>query len=147
MFKELNIDAEISIVGKIKNRTLHNKFQSIIKNNPNIIFPGYISDRKKLLEAYDNHNILILPSYTEGQPYVVDESLARRRPVIIFKDIKHIIKNRKGIFISERNTNSLRSTIKYIMQNYYDIQKEIDQNKFPLEKDMFKQIADVIYSN
>ena len=147
MFKELNIDAEISIVGKITNFTLKNKFQSIIKNNPNIIFPGYISDRKKLLEAYDNHNILILPSYTEGQPYVVDESLARRRPVIIFEDIKHIIKNRKGIFISERNINSLRSTIKYIMQNYYDIQKEIDQNKFPLEKDMFKQIADVIYSN
>ena len=147
MFKELNIDAEISIVGKIKNLTLQNKFQSIVKNNPNIIFSGYISDRKKLLEAYDNHNILILPSYTEGQPYVVDESLARRRPVIIFEDIKHIIKNRKGIFISERNTNSLRSTIKYIMQNYYDIQKEIDQNKFPLEKDMFKQIADVIYSN
>ena len=147
MFKKLNIDAEISIVGKIKNLTLQNKFQSIVKNNPNIIFSGYISDRKKLLEAYDNHNILILPSYTEGQPYVVDESLARRRPVIIFEDIKHIIKNRKGIFISERNINSLRSTIKYIMQNYYDIQKEIDQNKFPLEKDMFKQIADVIYSN
>ena len=147
MFKELNIDAEISIVGKIKNLALQNKFQSIVKNNPNIIFSGYISDRKKLLEAYDNHNILILPSYTEGQPYVVDESLARRRPVIIFEDIKHIIKNRKGIFISERNINSLRSTIKYIMQNYYDIQKEIDQNKFPLEKDMFKQIADVIYSN
>jgi glycosyltransferase involved in cell wall biosynthesis len=147
MFKELNIDAEISIVGKIKNLALQNKFQSIVKNNPNIIFSGYISDRKKLLEAYDNHNILILPSYTEGQPYVVDESLARRRPVIIFEDIKHIIKNRKGIFISERNINSLRSTINYIMQNYYDIQKEIDQNKFPLEKDMFKQIADVISSN
>ena len=147
MFKKLNIDAEISIVGKIKNLALQNKFQSIVKNNPNIIFSGYISDRKKLLEAYDNHNILILPSYTEGQPYVVDESLARRRPVIIFEDIKHIIKNRKGIFISERNINSLRSTIKYIMQNYYNIQKEIDQNKFPLEKDMFKQIADVISSN
>ena len=33
------------------------------------------------------------------------------------------------------------------MQNYYDIQKEIDQNKFPLEEDMFKQIADIIKSN
>ena len=30
------------------------------------------------------------------------------------------------------------------MENYYDIQKEIDQNKFPLEEDMFKQIASVI---
>jgi hypothetical protein len=33
------------------------------------------------------------------------------------------------------------------MHNYYDIQKEIDQNKFPLEEDMFKQIASVINKN
>ena len=96
------------------------------------------------MEAYDNHNILILPSYTEGQPYVVDESLARRRPVLIFEDIKHIIKGRKGIFVSERNIDSLSKNINFIMENYYEIQKEIEQNKFPLEEDMFKQISNVI---
>jgi len=137
----------ISIIGKVKNLTLQSKFQSIIKNNSNILFPGYISDRKELMNAYDNHNILILPSYTEGQPYVVDESLARRRPVLIFKDIKHIIKGRKGIFVCERNIDSLTKTIKFIIQNYPDIQKEIDQNKFPLEEDMFKQISNVIKNN
>ena len=148
MFKKLKIDAEISVVGKIKNLSLQNKFQSIIKDHSNILFPGYISDRKALIDAYDNHNILILPSYTEGQPYVVDEALARRRPVIIFEDIKHIIKGRKGIFVSERNIDgALTKTIKFIMENYYDIQKEIDQNKFPLEEDMFKQIASVINKN
>ena len=147
MFKELKIDAEISVIGKIKNLSLQNKFQSIIKGRLNILFPGYISDRKELINAYDNHNILILPSYTEGQPYVVDESLARRRPVLIFEDIKHIIKGRKGIFVSKRNLDALTKTIKLIMQNYYDIQKEIDQNKFPLEEDMFKQIAGVINKN
>jgi hypothetical protein len=30
------------------------------------------------------------------------------------------------------------------MQNYYEIQKDIEKNKFPLEKDMFKQISNVI---
>ena len=74
---------------------MQNKFRSIIKDRSNILFPGYISDRKALIDAYDNHNILILPSYTEGQPYVVDEALARRRPVLIFEDIKHIIKVEK----------------------------------------------------
>ena len=147
MFKELKMDVEISIIGKVKNLTLQSKFQSIIENNSNILFPGYISDRKELMNAYDNHNILILPSYTEGQPYVVDESLARRRPVLIFKDIKHIIKGRKGIFVCERNIDSLTKTIKFIIQNYPDIQKEIDQNKFPLEEDMFKQISNVIKNN
>ena len=77
----------------------------------------------------------------------MDESLARRRPVLIFEDIKHIIKGRKGIFVSKRNLDALTKTIKLIMQNYYDIQKEIDQNKFPLEEDMFKQIAGVINKN
>ena len=99
------------------------------------------------MDMYDNHNILILPSYTEGQPYVVDESLARRRPVLIFEDIKHIIKGRKGIFVSERNINSLTKNLKFIMQNYYDIQKEIEKNNFPLEENMFKQISDVINKN
>jgi hypothetical protein len=30
------------------------------------------------------------------------------------------------------------------MKNYYDIQNEIEQNKFPLEEDMFKQISKII---
>ena len=147
MFKKLELDAEISIIGKIKNSILKNKFQSIIGNKPNILFPGYISDRKLLINAFDNHNILILPSYTEGQPYVVDESLARRRPVLIFEDIKHIVKGRKGIFISQRNIESITKTLNFIMQNYENIQKEIEQNKFPLEEDMFKQISEVIKTN
>ena len=147
IFKKLEIDAEISIIGKIKNSILQNKFQSIIGNKPNILFPGYISDRKLLINAFDNHNILILPSYTEGQPYVVDESLARRRPVLIFEDIKHIVKGRKGIFISQRNIESITKTLNFIMQNYENIQKEIEQNKFPLEEDMFKQISEVIKTN
>ena len=72
------------------------------------------------------------------------KSLARRRPVLIFDDIKHIIKGRKGIFVSERNIESLTKTIKFIMQNYYDIQKDIEKNNFPLEEDMFKQISSII---
>ena len=144
MFNQLKFNAEISIIGKINSLSLQNKFRSIIQKNSKILFPGYISSRKSLIDAYDNHNILILPSYTEGQPYVVDESLARRRPVLIFEDIQHIIKGRKGIFVSKRNVTSLTKIIDYIMKNYNDIQKEIDQNKFPLEEDMFKQISKVI---
>ena len=63
---------------------------------------------------------------------------------ISFEDIKHIIKDRKGIFVSKRNIDSFTEITKYIMQNYYEIQKDIEKNKFPLEKDMFKQISNVI---
>ena len=146
MFKKLKISAEISIIGKTKNLTLEKKFQKLIEDNENIKFPGYISDRKLLIETYDNHNILILPSYTEGQPYVVDESLARKRPVLIFEDISHIIKGRKGIFVAKRNIESLAETTKFIMQNYKQIQKDIEKNKLPLEKNMFEQISKIINS-
>ena len=104
--------------------------RALIENNENIKFPGYISNRQLLIETYDDHNILVLPSFTEGQPYVVDESLARRRPVIIFEDIAEIIKGRKGIFVCKRNERSLRKTINYIFKNYAKIQKKIKKNYF-----------------
>ena len=147
MFRKLNFEAEISIIVKAKSSSLQEEFKSIIGDDHNIRFPGYISERKKLIDAYDSHNSLILPSYTEGQPYVVDEALARRRPVLIFEDISHIIKGRKGIFVSKRDINSFSEISKYIINNYKKIQEEIGKNKFPLEKNMFKQISDIISKN
>ena len=102
ILKKMEIDVEISIVGKIKSLNIKKKFQKLVENQNNIKFLGYISDRKLLIDTFDNHNILILPSYTEGQPYVVDESLARKRPVIIFEEISHVIKGRKGVFVAKR---------------------------------------------
>jgi glycosyltransferase involved in cell wall biosynthesis len=135
MFGKIKLDAEFSVVGNIKNLKTSNK---------NIKLIGYISDKQSLIDIYDSHNILILPSFTEGQPYVVDESLARRRPVIVFEDIAHIIKERKGIFISKRTIDSFCETTKHVMQNYNKIQKSIEENKFPLKEDMLKQISNII---
>ena len=97
-----------------------------------------------MIDVYDKHNIIVLPSFTEGQPYVVDESLARKRPVIIFDDIEYVVKGRRGIFVSKRNINSFLATTKYIMQNYEQIQKNIEKNKFSSKDDMIKQISDII---
>jgi len=135
IFEKIKLDAEFSVVGNIKNLKTSNK---------NIKLVGYISDKQSLIDIYDSHNILILPSFTEGQPYVVDESLARRRPVIVFEDIAHIVKERKGIFVSKRTVDSFCETTKYVMQNYNKIQKSIEENKFPLKEDMLKQISDII---
>jgi len=135
MFEKIKLDAEFSVVGNIKNLKTSNK---------NIKLIGYISDKQSLIDIYDSHNILILPSFTEGQPYVVDESLARRRPVIVFEDIAHIVKERKGIFVSKRTIDSFCETTKHVMQNYNKIQKSIEENKFPLKEDMLKQISDII---
>jgi len=147
MFNNLDLDAELSIIGKTNNLRHQKEFKTLMENKNNIHFPGYISNRQNLINAFDDHNILILPSYTEGQPYVVDESLVRKRPVLIFDDIEHIIRGRKGIFVSKRDPKSFADTTKFIMKNYKKIQKDIEQNDFPLEKDMFKQISDVVKNN
>ena len=136
MFEKIKLDAEFSIVGDLKN---------IKKSkNINIKLIGYISDNQSLIDVYDSHNILVLPSFTEGQPHVVDESLSRRRPVIIFEDIAHIIKERKGIFVAKRSLDSFCEVTKYVMKNYNGIQESIKKNKFTLKKDMLKQIDNII---
>ena len=105
---------------------------------------GYVSDQQTLIRIYDNHNIMILPSYTEATPYVLDEALSRKRPVIIFEDIEYVMKDRKGVFVSKRDIDSFVKNIKYIMHNYQEIQKNIEKNKFITKGDMLKQISDIV---
>ncbi len=134
IFEQLKLDIQFSIVGDAKNLKINNK---------NIKLLGYISDPQSLIDIYDSHNILVLPSFTEGQPYILDECLSRKRPIIIFEDIVHTIKNRKGIFVSKRDTESFVANVKYIMNNYEAIQKDIEKNKFYTKKEMIKEISDI----
>ena len=138
MFDQLKLDAKLSVVSKIKNLKDVNK---------NIKFLGHGFDVKSLIKIYDDHNITILPSFTEGHPHVVDESLSRKRPVIIFEEIAHIVKDKKGIFVSKRNVDSFSKTVKYVMQNYQDIQKEIEKNKLPTNEDFILQMSDILNLN
>ena len=131
----MKLGAEFSIVGNSQNENI---------SNNNIKFFGYVADPKSLINIYDKHNITVLPSYTEATPYVVDESLARKRPVIIFEDIEYIMRNKKGIFVSKRDINSFTEKTKYIMENYKEIQKNMEKNVLPTKKSMIKQISDII---
>ena len=135
MFSKIKFDAQFSIVGNAEDQNISNK---------NIKLFGYVADPQSLIDIYDQHNIMILPSFTEATPYVVDESLSRKRPVIIFEDIAYIARDKKGIFISKRDINSFSKTIKYIMDNYLEIQKNMEKNILPMKKDMIKQISDII---
>jgi glycosyltransferase involved in cell wall biosynthesis len=139
MFKEIKFNAQLSIAGDPEDTKI---------SEPNIKFLGYIADPISLIDVYDNHNILILPSYTEATPYVVDESLSRKRPVIIFKDIEYIVRGKKGIFVIDRNKDSFLEMTKYIMENYTEIQNDMKNNILPTKNDMIKQISDIIkYQN
>ena len=96
--------------------------------SPKIRYIKEISEQKKIINLYDYHNIFILPSYTEGAPKVILESLARKIPVIVFREIKHVKKDFEGIFICRRNIKSLENTARHILKNYVKIQKKMNKN-------------------
>tara|TARA_B100000965_G_scaffold406349_1_gene444810 strand:+ start:3895 stop:4911 length:1017 start_codon:yes stop_codon:yes gene_type:complete len=135
MYDKLKIKTEFSIAGDSKN---------LVLNNKNIKLLGYISEPQSLIDTYDSHNILVLPSFTEAHPYVVDECLSRNRPVIIFEDISYIVRGKKGIFISKRNVESFSETLEYIIKNYNIIQNDIEKNKLPTKQDMINEFSRIL---
>ena len=134
---EGNNDIRLTIVG------LENEAKTKI-NNQNIEIMKIINNKKKLIEVYDQHNIFILPSFTEGHPMALLEALARQRPVIIFEEIKHVIGNYKGIFLTNRNISSLIETTNYIINNYKVIQEEMKNNKLPSNSEFINSLSDII---
>ncbi len=130
-------DISLTIIGSEKGRS--NKInQSNIK-----IFPTQ-SNKIKLIKHYDDHNIFVLPSFTEGHPMVLLEALARRRPVVIFDEIKHVIGDKKGIFVTRRNFLSFLGTLNNIKKNYKKIQKDMKKNKLPTNKEFIDKFIKLI---
>ena len=121
-------DISLTIIGAEKGSS--NKI-----NQSNIKILPTQSNKTKLIKHYDDHNIFVLPSFTEGHPMVLLEALARRRPVIIFDEIKHVIGDKKGIFVTRRNFLSFLGTLNNIKKNYKKIQKDMKKNKLPTNKE------------
>lgn len=116
------------------------KFENANIKNENIKVISFENKDDSIIKFYDSHNIFILPSFTEGHPQVLDESLSRLRPVIIFKEISHVIGQREGVFIAERNSSSLFKVINYIMNNYKLIQEKMSKNKLPTKESFLKEL-------
>ena len=133
IFEKINKDMQLTIIGN--DDRAYKKPQ--LKN---INFKGIISDENELIKNYDNHNIFILPSFTESYSMVIDEALSRLRPVIIFEEIKDIIGERKGIFVCKRDEKDLLSKINYIAMNYENILREIKKNEFINKKQFAKTV-------
>ena len=129
-------DFKFTIVGAEKN------FQNI--NQSNIFIHPNENNKRNLIKFYDDHEIFILPSFTEGYPMVLLESLARLRPAIIFEDIKHVVGDKKGVFVSKRKYETLLETISHIKNNYKTIQLEMKKNNLPTNKEFIKNMANII---
>lgn len=139
IFNEIQLDSHLSIVGR--------KERIRLPNNKKVSFEGHIYNLNQLIKIYDNNNIFILPSFTEAHPKVIDESLARMRPIIIFEEIEHIIQDRKGIIVAKRNANSLVEKIDFVMKNYKEIQESMKENKLPTKQEFISQMTNILLSN
>jgi len=136
LIKDKN-NISLTVVGEEKHVTNNiNQNNVVVKKNEN--------NKENLIKFYDDHNIFILPSFTEGHPMALLEALARRKPVIVFDEIKHVIGDKKGIFVSKRNYESLLDTINNIKNNYQKIQEEMKKNNLPTNKEFIKQMVNII---
>ena len=55
--------------------------------------------------------------------------------MVIFDEIKHVVGEKKGIFVTKRNFLSFLATLNNIKKNYKKIQKDMKKNKLPTNKD------------
>ena len=135
LFESTNLDGELLIAGKgVK-----------LKENSNKVkFLGYIASEEKLIKTYDTSNITILPSFTEAHPYVLEESLARKRPIIIFDEISYVKKNKIGVYVIKRDKDALISITNHILQNYSLIQEEMSKNNLPTMNKMIERFYQII---
>ena len=140
-----------SLAGLIKNK--RNIYLTVVGaekqtsykiNQSNIKLQLNQSNKARLIKYYDDHNIFVLPSFTEGHPMVLLEALARRRPVVIFDEIKHVIGNKKGIFVAKRNFLNFFGTLNFIKKNYKKIQKDMMKNKLPTNKEFIEKFVKAI---
>lgn len=113
-------------------------------NTKRIVYYPQIFIKKKIINIYDKANIFVLPSFTESNPKVIWESLARLRPVIVFDDIKHVVKNKIGVYVSKRNVTSLIKTVNFIINNYKLIQLQIKNNNFPSKENFEKDFVHIL---
>ena len=136
LFKNLRQDIHLSIVTTKSDRSKINNLENISCIDS--------QSEESLIKNYDKNNILILPSFTEGHPQVLDEALARLRPVIVFDEIKHVKRDREGVFICKRNTQELNSMIDHILKNYSEIQAKIKTNNLPKKEIFIGELKSII---
>ena len=145
---EKGIYSLIDIHSKLPNNiklTLVGNGDNIKINDERIRLINFVKNEKQLINIYDSANIFILPSYTESHPKVIDESLSRMRPVIIFNDIKYVIQDRYGVFSVKRSHLELIKIINYLKNNNQLIHNLLKKNILPQRKDFLKNLYEIIH--
>ncbi len=113
--EKVHPEFKLDIIGEVNDyaKQLQKKFPS-----KNIIWRGYLSDRKEIVKILKSSYCIALPSLWEGLPLTLFEALASSRPVIV-SDIpafKSVLKD-EAIFYEVKNSKDLEKSIKLIIED------------------------------
>lgn len=109
-----------------------------------VIFHGFVPRGESLWSKYDEADLFVLPSYTEGFPRVVGEAMARGLPVVTTDvgGIPDLIDNGdNGILVEPGSPSRLSNEIKNILNNKQIYQKISNDSILTAESLTFEQEA------
>ncbi len=106
---------KLEIIGKENDYA--KKLKSEFKNE-NIVWTGFIDNKKEIALRLKSSYCIVLPSLWEGLPLTLFESLASERPTIVsdINAFKSVIKD-EALFFESRNSNDLSKKIEYLIKN------------------------------
>ncbi|MFA0542213.1 glycosyltransferase family 4 protein [Vibrio sp. 10N.222.52.B7] len=76
-----SIEIEMSVFGSFENEKIKNRYEKITNTLPCVKYKGVISGDEKY-NIYKEHDVFILPSFNEGQPISIIESMSVGTPII-----------------------------------------------------------------
>ncbi len=117
LLKQRNVDVHLSLIG---DGELRGEIERFIKANGlenNITLLGWCSTAQ-IVEALDDCTALLLPSFAEGLPVSIMESLARKRPVLstYIAGIPELIDEKSGWLIPAGDDMAIADEIEKIIQ-------------------------------
>ena len=112
-----NINSEFHFVGSIpiKNRIKSNKIR--------VVYHGEIIDEQSKISIYDNCDVLLCPSYSEGMPNVILEAMSRGL-IIIATDVGAVnvlVSSKNGILIKNPKHENILDAMKILLKTENEI--------------------------
>lgn len=106
----------LDIIGPYNEEYYH--YLKLNYDTQNVVFWGEKS-HEKTMEMLNKAEIFVLPSYTEGCPYVILEAMALQKAIIATKvgDIPEMLVNGCGILIEPRNIKEVEKKLKSLIDN------------------------------
>ena len=88
-----------------------------LTNEEMVLLAPYPVDNRELIYYYNAASVLVLTSFSEGSPNVIKEAMACNCPIISTDvgDVREIIHNTNGCYITDYNARTLASIIDKIV--------------------------------